>query len=51
MVGMIIVLYLLKPTLLFLLIHAGSDSVAIELFENNFEDLMETQLGLPEGVL
>ena len=26
-----------------------SDSVALELFENNFEDLMETQLGLPEG--
>ena len=26
-----------------------SDSVALESFENNFEDLMETQLGLPEG--
>jgi len=26
-----------------------SDSVALELFENNFEDLMETQLGLPDG--
>ena len=26
-----------------------SDSLALELFENNFEDLMETQLGLPEG--
>ena len=25
------------------------DSVALETFENNFEDLMETQLGLPEG--
>ena len=25
------------------------DSAAIETFENNFEDLMETQLGLPEG--
>ena len=26
-----------------------SDSLALELFQNNFEDLMETQLGLPEG--
>ena len=26
-----------------------SDSVALESFENNFEDFMETQLGLPEG--
>ena len=25
------------------------DSVALEIFENNFEDLMETQLGLIEG--
>ena len=25
------------------------DIVALETFENNFEDLMETQLGLPEG--
>ena len=26
-----------------------SDSEALESFENNFEDLMETQLGLPDG--
>ena len=26
-----------------------SDSLALELFQNNFEDFMETQLGLPEG--
>ena len=27
----------------------ATDSLALETFENNFEDLMETQLGLPEG--
>ena len=28
-----------------------SDSLSLELFKNNFEDYLETQLGLPEGCI